>query len=147
MRVDEKDLVRRLWEAAYGGDLDSVDGLLAPDYRLHDLTNKRDYGPEEFKGFLAALRATVPGVSIFMEEQMSAESGRVVTRFTVRAPLRDASGQSAEPGGISINRVADGRVSESWVSWDTGRIERELGPPPEEDPDSRVRWWRWPPWR
>lgn len=148
MQPDEgKDLVGRFWKAIGGGEPAAVDALLAPGYRLHDLANRRDHGPEEARELAAALHDTVPGLAVVVEDQALAEGDRVVTRFTLRAPLRDEPGFSAECRGIDVSRVGEDGISESWVSWDTARLERELGPPPEDDSERTVRWWRWPPWR
>jgi hypothetical protein len=148
MQLDDvKGLVGQFWKTIGGGEPDSVDDLLDPGYRLHDLTNRRDHDPDETRELAATLRGTMPGLALVIEDQALTEDGRVVTRFTLRAPLRDEPGFSVESAGIDISRVGEGGVSESWVSWDTARLERELGPPPEGESDRTVRWWRWPPWR
>jgi hypothetical protein len=55
------------------------------------------------------------------------------------ATVRADAGEWVDLSGMSISRVSQQYIEESWLIWETLRAELELGPP---DTD-----WRWPPWR
>jgi hypothetical protein len=90
----------------------------------------------------------VPGTRVVVEDQRSEADGRVFTRFTVRvSPPKDAetSGQSTLPGGeweysgMSICRVVEGKIEESWLVWEALRAAEELASV------FGVQEWLWPP--
>ncbi|HTC23853.1 MAG TPA: ester cyclase, partial [Gemmatimonadales bacterium] len=66
-------------------------------------------------------------------DEMLASGDRVVTRWTGegthRGALRGlpASGRQARVTGISIHRIAGGRIVETWVNWDTLGMMEQLG--------------------
>lgn len=143
---DAKRIVGRFWEEIYnGGYFDLIGEIIAPDYELHDPVNTNVHGPEGLKGLLEGIRDFAPEARVTIENQMAAEGGHVVTRFTVRVPRQGALAEYApadeplELSGISISRVSGGRIEESWVNWDAQGLLRALDPPPAD--------WRWPPWR
>lgn len=149
MVEDRKSVVTRFWEEVYdGGDLDALDGLLSPGYRLHDLANRKEYDAESLKGILSGIRGEVPGVTVRREDQVSAEEDKVVTRFAVHVRLRDGVAVDGEPepgdeklelNGMSISRVSDGGIEESWLLWESLLAEQKINPGDNS--------WRWPPWR
>jgi hypothetical protein len=149
MAENPKEVVRRFWEEVYGGgDIEALDELLSPYYRIHDLTNRMEYGIESLQGVISGIRGSVPGAEVRLEDQVAAEEDKVVTRFTVHVRLRDgvATDQEPEPGdeelelnGMSISRVSAGKIAESWVLWESLLAEQKISPGDQE--------WRWPPWR
>ncbi len=165
MAADGKRIIARFWQEVYNqGKLELVDEIFAPDYELHDLATRQAYDRDGLKGLLGAIRTQVAGAQdarAAIEEQMAAEGDRVVTRFTIQVPLADvndagrgsptpADERLLELSGISISRVSEGRIEESWVSWEALRAEQELSPvsPPEEEgAEGPAMGWRWPPWR
>lgn len=157
MAENDKEVVGRFWEEVLErGNLDAMDELLSPGYKLHDLANRKEYDAESLKGLVSGIRAGMPGARVRREDQMSAEDGKIVTRFTVHVRLRDGVATDEEPGpgdeevelnGMSISRVVGGRIEESWVLWESLLAEQKIGPPKEEpEPPVRRSWW-WPPWR
>lgn len=149
MREEPKDVVDRFREVVHRAEnLDAIDDLFAPSYVLHDLSSRRDNNLADLKRIISEVHAQLPGTNITVEDQISAEGGQVVTRFTVHFPRQDGtSSGSAETttgfSGIGISRVSGGKIAESWVNWEALRAEQEITPRAQgEDP----RWW-WPPWR
>ncbi len=146
MNEEGKAIVGRFWEEVFnGGDYDLMEELLAPDYLLHDLANRRDFDRDELGEMFATVRTALPEVRAVVEEQLSAEGERVVTRFKFLVPRRSEEGQEdgeewAEFAGISISRISAGKIAESWVSWEALRAEQETEDPPAQE------WW-WPPWK
>jgi SnoaL-like polyketide cyclase len=156
----DKRIIEGFWREVYNqGKLDLIDEISAPHYELHDLANRQVYDRDGLKGLLGAIRRQVAGAQdarVTIEDQIAAEGGRVVTRFTVHVPLRDATDtgrgptladeQLLELSGISISRVSEERIEESWVSWEALRAEQELSPAPPREEGVALAW-RWPPWR
>jgi hypothetical protein len=157
MAADGKGIIERFWREIYNeGKVDLIDEIFAPDYELHDLATRRAYDRDGLKGLLWAIRTRVAGAQdarATIEDQMAAEGDRVVTHFTIHVPIRDGVGRGPEPAeeqllelsGISISRVSEGRIEESWVSWEVLRAEQELGP--SGGGEATALGWRWPPWR
>jgi SnoaL-like polyketide cyclase len=164
MAADGKRIIGRFWQEVYNqGELDLIDEIFAPDYELHDLATRQACDRDGLKDLLGAIRTQVAGAQdarATIEDQMEAEGDRVVTRFTIQVPLGDVNdaGRGSAPAderlselsGISISRVSEDRIEESWVSWEALRTEQELcpvPPPEEEGTEGPVMGWRWPPWR
>lgn len=148
MAKNPKEVVGRFWEEAFGqGSLDALDELLSPGYKLHDLANRREHDAESLKGVLSGIREEVPGARVRIEDQISSEENKVVTRFTVHVLLRDGvateeperGGEDLELNGMSISRVSGGGIEESWVLWESLLAEQKISPGDNS--------WRWPPWR
>jgi predicted ester cyclase len=145
---DAKRVVSRFWEEVYNrGNVELIDEIVAPGYKLHDPVNGSDviYGPSDLKSLLEGIRDFAPEARVNVEDQLAAEGDRVVTRFTVLVPRQNAleysepAGEPLELSGISISRVSSGMIEETWVNWDDHSLWEALHPPLED--------WRWPPWR
>ena len=81
---ENKDLVRRFFEARAETDLDELDEMLAPDFVSHTkvLPGQRP-DREGYKRTIAEYAATFSNRRFIVKEQV-AEADKVVTRFTVR---------------------------------------------------------------
>ena len=144
-------VVRRFWEDIFSrGDIDAMDEVFAADFELHDLVYSERHSLKGVKRIVHDTHYDVPGTRVVVEDQRLAVDGRVFTRFTVRvSPPKDAemSGQSTPPGdeweysGISISRVVEGKIEETWLVWEAIRAAEEL------ESVFAVLEWRWPPWR
>jgi predicted ester cyclase len=110
-----KRIVCQLFEEAFNrGDLATVDKLWIPG------------NLEEGKRAIVNLRTAFPDYHRTIEAQV-AEGDLIVTRWTARGthrgPFRSgvlgrtvaATGATFETPGISMHRIADGRVTEAWV--------------------------------
>ncbi len=144
-------VVRRFWEQIFGGgDVDAMDEIFGENYRLHDLVYWEIHRLEDVKRLVGQTRRAIPGIRVVVEDQRPTEDGEVFTRFTVRVPLPEdpetpgqstSSGVEREYSGMSLSRVAGGKIEESRIVWEALRASEEL------EPDfSAAEWW-WPPWR
>ncbi len=87
---------------------------------------------EEFKQFVTLFRALSPELCFTVEDQI-AEGDKVATRWT--ATIRNTGELSAsEPAGgdiivagMSLHKVVDGRLVESWDNWDAMTAFQALG--------------------
>ena len=109
---ENKAIVRRWHEEVFNGkSLDAVDELLHPDYfrhpDLHGLAAAKEWLAEGFRAY--------PNVQVVTEDTI-AEGDRVVTRWTIQ------EGGKAIITGVSIHRIADGKIVEDWA-WSERLIE------------------------
>ncbi len=145
MKENEKT-VNRFWDEVYNqGNFEAMDDIFAPGYVLHDLADRKDRGVDRLREILSEVQAAVPDTRITIEDQISAEEGKVVTRFKIHVPAQDVAQESSsgdgqlELNGISISRVSGGRIEETWLLWEALLAEQEIKP--------GTQFWRWPPWR
>jgi steroid delta-isomerase-like uncharacterized protein len=89
-------------------------------------------GLEGVKDLIRAFRDAFPDLKISVEDQI-AEDDKVVSQLTVRGTHlgnfmgAPATGRQVEVSGISIWRVADGKLIDETVNWDTLRMLQQLG--------------------
>jgi steroid delta-isomerase-like uncharacterized protein len=127
-------LARRSFDEIWNnGNLGVADELFSPDYVNHDpVSPEVPPGPEGVKQIAKMYRRAFPDLRFTIEE-MLATGDKVITRWTGegthRAPLRGlpASGRQVRITGISIHRIAGGRIVETWVNWDTLGMMEQLG--------------------
>ena len=82
-------------------------------------------------------RAAFPDLQ-FTIDDVIAQDDKVVIRWSSRGTHRGElmglapTGKEATSSGISIDKIADGKIVESWNHWDTLGLMRQLGaaPPP-----------------
>lgn len=134
MSEDIKRIVRKNYENVWNqGDVSAADQIYADTYVAH-IANMPSVinGVEEFLQFVTLFRALSPEICFTVEDQI-AEGDKVATRWTAR--IRNTGGllPSATAGGdvmvagMSIHKVADGRLTESWDNWDAMTAFQALG--------------------
>ncbi len=129
-----KALSRRLLEEAFNaGNIDVVDELVATDVVNHDAALPQPtVGPDATKASIQAYRAAFPDLRITIEEQIADDEG-VATRWSAKGTQEGelmgmpATGKQATVTGITIDRIVDGRIGESWTNWDTLGMLQQLG--------------------
>ena len=139
MQEENKAIVRRYFqEILDGGNLDLVDEIFEPQYVLHDPSSPQEVrGVEGTKRFVGMFRSAFPDIAHSIEDQI-AEGDKVVTRLRARAThTGDLMGISPTGKGvttiegISIWRIADGKIGECWFNYDALGLMRQLGVIPE----------------
>jgi steroid delta-isomerase-like uncharacterized protein len=125
MSEANKELSRRFTELFSSGDEALADEVLSPDVVFHGTAGDGELrGIEELKRFVAEYRRAFPDAVSTVEDQI-AEDDKVVTRW--RASGTGRGGQFAMDG-VTIERIADGRIAEVWVARDELGLLRQLGP-------------------
>jgi steroid delta-isomerase-like uncharacterized protein len=128
------DLVNRFTDEAWnGGNLDLIDELFSADYVGHDAPRPDPVrGPEGMKDFLRMYHGAFSDAHITIDDVIVRDD-KVVTRWTGRG-THDGdlmgmapTGKAIEFVGIRIFRVAEGKIAEGWVVWDTFGLMRQLG--------------------
>jgi predicted ester cyclase len=162
MLGDGSGPVRRFWDDVFNqGKVDAIEDVLSDDFVLHDLVKLQTKTRDDVRGAIERTRAEIPSASAEVQEEFSAEDGRIVTVLMFRAqrPAEaedepseteedyaeqaedEAAAEQLSFSGIAFSRVADEKITEAWFLWDATHAAMELKPP------SRVKFlWHWPPW-
>lgn len=131
---ENKAVTRRFLEEIFtAGNLALVEELFAPDYVLHDPSVPQEVrGPEGMKQYVAMYRAAYPDTRFTIEDQI-AEGDEVVTRWVGRGTHQGElmgiapTGRVVTVTGIEIDRIAGGKIEETWVSYDALGMMQQLG--------------------
>jgi len=141
MSEQNKELSRRLIEDVFsGGRLETADEILAPEAIGHDpALPEPTRGPEGLKAAATGYRTGFPDLTIKVEEQL-AEGDSVCTRWTAVGTNTGEfwgiapTGKQATVTGITIDRIAEGKIVESWTNWDALGLMQQLGVVPAATP-------------
>lgn len=140
---ENKALVRREIEELFNhtGDLDVAEEVYAPNFVGYDSTLPKDLnGVEAAREFAASFRSAFPDLTCTIEDQL-AEEDKVATRWRAcgthegeTEELGPPTGNRMEIKGISIERISEGKVVESWDNYDAMGMLQQLGhiPSPAE---------------
>lgn len=138
---DNQAIVRRAFEEIWNaGNLDLADDLYAPNHCNNDPVFPSVVpGPEGISTTVAVFRAAFPDLQFTIEDLFAVED-RVVSRWTAQgthaADLKGigpiiagvpATQKHVTVKGMSIARVEDGKIQESWNNWDALGLMRQLG--------------------
>jgi len=126
-----KALVRRyLDEILSAGRLDQLDQLLAADFVDSTPGAPKDMrGPEVVRAAQQRAREIFPKVE-YKVEDLIAEGDKVVARYIVRATSQGSEsspGRPIEVTGVTIFRIADGKIREAWIVNDQIEMFLQLG--------------------
>jgi predicted ester cyclase len=138
-----KALVRRyIDDVLTANKQEELEQLLSPDFV--DSTPSAEpgaTGPEVIRAAQERIHAVFPKVR-YQIEDLIAEGDKVVARYTVRASTREPEGGRATPveiTGMTIFRIADGKIREAWIINDQVELYRQLGftiqPPSSSTPN------------
>lgn len=138
MSEESKALVRRFFEEGFNrGNTAVFDELVAPGAVNHDPQSPLDrvIGPEGARGEVEIYKRAFPDLRFTVYEQIG-EGDLVATRFTGDGtqdgdlPDVPATHRRVSVGGITIDRIEDGKIAETWVYWDTLGMLQQLGAVP-----------------
>ena len=127
-------LSRRLLEEAFNaGNIDVIDELVTTDFVNHDAAlPEAMIGPDAAKATISGYRSAFPDLRITVEQQIADDQG-VATRWSAKGTHQgdlmgmSPTGKQATVTGITIDRIVDGRIAESWTNWDTLGMLQQLG--------------------
>src|ERR687898_1049139 len=115
-----KALVRRFLEAHANGDLDTVEGMLAPDFVDRNLIPGQRPGREGYLRALTQFHAAYSNTHYVIEKQL-AEADEVVTTFAVSSTHDRGEWMGLVPTGkefkashILIHRIVGGKITDEW---------------------------------
>ncbi|MBX0297940.1 ester cyclase [Haloarcula nitratireducens] len=136
---ENKDVVRHYIEDAWNeAALDLVEDLIAAEAPHHDPTlSDRPDGPAGRKQSIQVYHTACPDVHISIEE-MVAEDDLVAVRWTGRGTHEgelmgiEPTGTEIEITGMSINRMNEGQIAETWEVYDTHGMLQQIGVLPKQ---------------
>ena len=138
MSEHNKAIVRRLFEELWNkGNLSLADELFTPNYEHHDASSP-DFGrgPESEKKRAALYRTAFPDLQLTIED-IIAEDETVMARWSCRGTHKGdlsgiaPTGKQFNISGVTIARLANGKMAEGWVNWDAQGLMQQLGVAPE----------------
>ena len=132
MSTENEAVVRRYLDETFNqGNLSSVDETVATDYVNHDPANPVT-GTEAVKDLATKYRSAFPDLVIRVDDIFS-QGDRVAVRYnwsgTHNGDLGGiaATGRATHGQGILICRMADGKMAEGWLNWDTLGMLQQMG--------------------
>ena len=135
MSQENIDLCHRWFEEVWNkGRAEAVDELFAEDGLAHGLAGQGGEmrGPSGFKPFLEQLRSAFPDIHITVEDTVAA-GDKVAVRWVATMTHKGemlgvaATAKQATVTGISIVRIADGKIAEGWNNWDLMGLMQQIG--------------------
>ena len=138
MSENNKAIVRRLLEEVWNkGNLSLVDELFAPTYAHNDASTP-DFGrgPESEKSRVNLYRNAFPDLHLTIED-IFAEGETVMTRWTSRGTHKGdlngiaPTGKQFTISGMTIARLANGKIVQTYVNWDALGLMQQLGVVPQ----------------
>ena len=134
MPADEnKAIARRYIEGFWSQGSVPAEDLLTPDYVVHDPGTPGRTGGVEGENQVASMYRAVFADLRFSVEDVLAEGDRSVIRWTARGTHHGEllgiapTGKAVAIPGISILRIAGGKIAEHWLNWDTLGLLQQLG--------------------
>ena len=133
-----KEIVRRLVEGVWTDrNLAVIDELIAPDYVGHDPTQPEPIrGREGFRQFVDMYQSAYEDARVTIDD-LIAEGDLVVTRWTGRGTHTGElmgiapTGKEVTVSGITISRLANGKIAEDWELMDALGMMVQLGAVPQ----------------
>ena len=133
MSEENKAIVRRGYEEIWNGEnLAAVDEIYAPGFVLYDPVTPGVRGPEGFKQYVTMIRTAFPDLHFTVKDQI-AEGDKVATRWTVTGTQQGQfmgippTGKHSTVTGITISRIADGKIVEERSNWDALGMLQQAG--------------------
>ena len=133
-------IIRKAHADLQRGDIESFKALISPNYVRHCQAMPHDlqeiHGTDEFFRFIEEFLVAVPSYQDSLSN-MIADGDKVAYISTMTGtqtgPMGDlpASGKSFTLVNIIIQRLENGKVAETWISWDNVAFLSQLGLMPE----------------
>lgn len=129
-------LARRWFEEVWNkGREQAIDEMFAADGVAHGLANETGEklrGPVGFKPFFRSFRNAFPDIQVTIEDAIS-EGDKIAVRCAVRGTHAGdgigiaSTNKPVEFTGMSILRIADGKIAEAWNNFDFATMFKQLG--------------------
>jgi ketosteroid isomerase-like protein len=108
-REDTATLIKQMYQAFNGGDLDAATTIFAPDFYSHPLGAK---GPESIKKAWAAMCVAFPAAHTILND-IVIDDDKIATRTTLKG-VPDAGNPASDATVMEIIRIEKGRIVEIW---------------------------------
>ena len=148
MSAENKAIVRRLcgevWNARR---LEVVNEIISPSHALHDtITEGSEIGPEAYKATVTRFLTGFPDLR-FSIDDMIAEDEKLVVSWNISGTHKGefmgipATNKKVSVDGITIHHIVNGKIMDSYASWDVLGMIQQLGvaPPLGQAKDAAAR--------
>jgi steroid delta-isomerase-like uncharacterized protein len=132
MSQESRDAGLRKWQIVNRHDPDGIEELFRPDTVTHQ-PDRDLQGWDEAKQYFGMFVTAFPDLTMTVDDVV-AEDELAVTRWTFRGThqgeteeLGPPTGRRVEFEGLSMHRVADGKIVEEWERYDNLSMLRQLG--------------------
>lgn len=136
MNADNNQAIVRRWysEVLSEGRITLIDSLFAPTYTHHEeiVPGGWPRGAAGAQALARAYRTASADIQYTIDDQLS-DGDKVVTRWTAHGTHTGdflgapGSGRSFTITGISIERIENGQIAETWSNWDLMGLLVQLG--------------------
>jgi ketosteroid isomerase-like protein len=124
MSTANQALARRWFEEVWNKKRrDAIEEMLHPDSVFHE--GSVDTGSAEFHGYFDRMHSTFSDIRIVVHDALE-DGDKVCLRWSC-CMKHTADGKPVETTGISIMRVADGKLIEGWQNWDMVAVLEAIG--------------------
>jgi len=137
--AENEKLARRVIEDVWNEkQRDLIDDLFSEDYRGHGFGSE-DGDLQAYKDYFDMITTAFPDVEfeiglIFSDEEMVATSWKVTGTHEGELMGIEPTGNTSSVTGLSIDRIAGGKVVESWMNFDSLKMMQNIGAVPEMVP-------------
>jgi steroid delta-isomerase-like uncharacterized protein len=133
MATDNREISRRVFEEIWNNrNLKAVDELVAVDYVNHDPQSPRSENREAYKQLVSYYLNAFPDLRFALDDQIAAGES-TVTRWTATGTHNGdlqgvpRTGKRFSVTGITVSRISNGKMTESWTNWDALGLMQQLG--------------------
>ncbi len=131
---ENKALILRLYEEVWNKhNPEAADDFVAADVFSRDMLPEYQHGVDGYKHLVRWLHTAMPNLRMDIED-MIAEGDKVVMRFRGSGThegeteaFGPPTGKRMEITGITIKRLADGKIVEAWTNFDALGMMQQLG--------------------
>jgi steroid delta-isomerase-like uncharacterized protein len=134
MSMENIAVVRRLYEEVWNGRrFDLVNEIISPSHALNgSITEGSAIGPEAYNSTVRRFLRGFPDLHMSIED-IVAEEGKVVTHWNLSGTHKGEfvgippSNKKMSVDGVTIHHVMNGKILDSFASWDAHGLIRQLG--------------------
>lgn len=127
-------LIKRLFDEVYTkGNLNLIDELIASNVRWHDpARTQHETGIQSFKEMERIYKQAFPNKKLKIDDIMAVDD-KVVVHWTLTGTHKGdlegipATNRDFKVTGITMYRLANGKVTELWQSWDRLGLLEQIG--------------------
>jgi steroid delta-isomerase-like uncharacterized protein len=137
MAAENKAIIRRLYDEVWNErKIGLVDKLMSPSHALYEpsVPDSR-MGPEAYKATVNRFAKGMPDISFAIQDMIS-EKNKVVVLWIMSGTHTGefdgfaATNKKFSVEGITIHQVENGKILDSYASWDRLGMMRQLGVEP-----------------
>lgn len=124
-----REVIEEIW---HRGNSEFIRTAFHPAF-VGNVSRRHFQDLDAYRLYVAEARRAFPDVRFEIHQQVE-ESGLTVSRYTVRGTHTGEfmgagpSGNSFRVEGMTMQRVLDGRIAESWSCWDVVGLLRAIDP-------------------